>query len=158
MIWDDLELVLLGFAVVMTVLLALWAITAGVGRIFIGHARAAQARKEKAAQAAQVPPTQGAAAPGSVAGVAAVSGVPPHHLAAIAAAVAAVMPGRHRVVQVDVPAHHMPAWLNEGRFEHMSSHGGRASAGWVQSGPHHVNHPILQSPPPAGGKTDERPS
>lgn len=162
MIWEDLELVILGFTVVMVVLISLWGVTALVGRIFIGQAKMEQARKEKAAQAAQVPQTQSAVAPGTAAGVAGVSGVPPRHLAAIAAAVGAVMPGRYRVVQVSVPPHANPAWINEGRFEHMSSHGGRASAGWFQPGPPHVDHPIHQSNPlagaEAGGTSDKRPS
>lgn len=140
MIWEELELVGLGFGVVLLVLMALWGTTAAVGQIFISRARAEAAAKEQAAQAAQVPPTRPADAPGP-------QGIPAHHIAAIGAAVATVMPGRYRVVRVDIPPHHMPAWINEGRFEHMSSHGGRASAGWTEVGPPHTQHPIHASNP-----------
>ena len=140
MIWEELELVALGFTVVVMVLIALWGTTAAVGQVFIRNARAEAAAKERAAQAAQVPQTRPAGASGPETATA--SGIPPHHLAAIGAAVAAMSGGRYRVVNVDIPPHAMPAWINEGRFEHMSSHGGRAGAGWMQAGPPHVDHPI----------------
>ncbi|WP_404381081.1 OadG family transporter subunit [Caenispirillum salinarum] len=146
MIWEELELVGLGFGVVVMVLIALWGTTAAVGQVFIRNARAEAAAKERAAQAAQVPQTRPAGAPADSA-AAAPEGIPPHHLAAIGAAVAAVMPGRYRLVRVTIPPHTMPAWVNEGRFEHMSSHGGRANAGWAQAGPPHVDHPIHESNP-----------
>lgn len=159
MIWEELELVGLGFTVVLLVLASLWAITAGVGRVFIGQARLEQARKERAAQAAQVPQASPATAPGTSAeAVAGAAEVPAHHLAAIAGAIAAVMPGRYRIIQVEMPVHTMPAWVNEGRFEHMSSHGGRASAGWFMPGPPHVDHAIHESNPLPGSAraTDKR--
>lgn len=145
MIWEELELVGLGFAVVLMVLIALWGVTAAVGQVFIRNARAEAAAKERAAQAAQVPQTRPAGTSGP--GTTTASGIPPHHLAAISAAVAALEGGRYRVVSVDIPPHAMPAWINEGRFEHMSSHGGRATAGWVQAGPPHVDHPIHDTNP-----------
>ncbi|GAA0584885.1 hypothetical protein, partial [Caenispirillum bisanense] len=74
-----------------------------------------------------------------------------HHLAAFAAAVTAVVPGRHRIIDVVMPPHRMPAWINEGRYEHMSSHGGRAAAGWQHPGPPHVAHPIHQANPLSTG-------
>lgn len=146
---DELELVGLGFLVVMVVLTALWGITAATGRIFIGQERAAKAAAERRAAAAQAP--QATPAVAAMQAQAATQGVPPHHLAAIAAAVAAVMPGRHRIVDVVMPPHTMPAWVNEGRYEHMSSHGGRASAGWHVPGPPHVDHPIHQANPLGNG-------
>lgn len=158
MILEELELVGLGFAVVLIVLTALWGITAFTGRIFIARDQAVRAAAERrtAAAAAQVPQAAPARAPGSAAAVAAVSGAPPHHLAAIAAAVAAVMPGRHRIIDVTVPPHTMPAWINEGRYEHMSSHGGRASAGWQLPGPPHVDHPIHQANPLGNGSAQSQ--
>ncbi|SOD92171.1 OadG family transporter subunit [Caenispirillum bisanense] len=151
MIAEELELVGLGFAVVLIVLTALWGITAAIGRIVVGReeaARAAAARRAEAARA-QAPQTVPAAA--MAAGSAAPAGVPPHHLAAIAAAVAVLVPGRHRIIDVVMPPHTAPAWINEGRYEHMSSHGGRASAGWTIPGPPHVDHPIHQANPLANG-------
>lgn len=150
MIAEELELVGLGFAVVLIVLTALWGITAAIGRIIVGREKAIQAAAARRAEAAraQAPQTVPAAAAASAAGQ---GGVPPHHLAAIAAAVAAMVPGRHRIIDVVMPPHTAPAWINEGRYEHMSSHGGRASAGWTIPGPPHVDHPIHQANPLANG-------
>lgn len=106
---DNLELIGTGFAVVMAVLAALWAISAGVGAVFIRAARA-QAR----AQAPVAPAVAAGPAPGGA--------IPPHHLAAIAAAVAHVMGPGARVTHVAAPAHKVSNWPLEGRIETFTAH------------------------------------
>jgi len=97
---DDLELIGTGFVAVLAVLALIWGTCALVGAYFI---RAAA--RETAAQAA--PP---APAPMGT------EGVPPHHLAAIAAAVTAVMGPGFRVNRVLAPAHQTDNWPLEGRI------------------------------------------
>ncbi|MCA1940633.1 MAG: OadG family protein, partial [Caenispirillum bisanense] len=53
MIAEELELVGLGFAVVMMVLTALWGITAAIGRIIVGREKAMQAAVARRAEAAR---------------------------------------------------------------------------------------------------------
>ena len=143
MILEDLEIVFLGFAVVLIVLTALWGVTALISRVIVSREAAARAAAEHKAARAQGPATAPA--------VTVPAGIPPHHLAVIAAAVAAAVPGRHRILDVVMPPHRMPAWINEGRYEHMSSHGGRAAAGWQHPGPPHVDHPIHRANPLSTG-------
>ncbi|AOZ70077.1 hypothetical protein LPB142_12745 [Rhodobacter xanthinilyticus] len=107
---DNLELIGTGFGVVMAVLAALWAISAGVGALF---QRAA--RPPAPAPAAPVAPVAApVAAPGGA--------IPPHHLAAIAAAVAHLIGPGARVTHVAAPAHKVSNWPLEGRIETFTAH------------------------------------
>ena len=98
---QHLLFILSGLAVVMGVLTLLWGVMALVGRAFI----------------APVPAPAPAPAPEAVP-----AGVPPHHLAAIAAAVAVLTDGRGRVVRVTAPPHRSTAWAQHGRAELFASH------------------------------------
>jgi len=100
---DNLELIGTGFTVVILVLAALWGMSALVGRAFI---RAGAAAKPAAAAPAPV------VAPG----------VPPHHLVAIAAAVAETLGAGVRITRVAAPAHKVEGWPIEGRIETFTAH------------------------------------
>lgn len=109
---DNLELIGTGFAAVMVVLAALWGASALV-------AMAVRAIEERQ----RVPPAPAQAAAQSAAAPALVApGVPPHHLAAIAAAVAHSLGAKYRVTNVLAPAHHINEWPLEGRFETFTAH------------------------------------
>lgn len=114
---ENLELIGTGFAVVMTVLAAIWAACVLVGRAFV-TAEAARAAKETAKAPAPAPVDE-ATAPG----------IPPHHLAVIAAAVAHTFGSGYRVTRVTAPAHAVPGWPMEGRMEIFSAHHTRTSWG-----------------------------
>lgn len=105
------ELILLGtgFAIVMLVLTALWGICGLAGSYFVRRdaARAAKEASAPAAAAASTPMPQVAA------------GMPPAHVAAIAAAVASLS-DRYRIVRVLAPAHDARAWAAQGRFEQQA--------------------------------------
>lgn len=101
---DNLELIGTGFTVVILVLAALWAMSALVGRAFI---RAGAAAKPAAA-----------ATPAPVVA----PGVPPHHLVAIAAAVAETLGAGVRITRVAAPAHKVEGWPIEGRIETFTAH------------------------------------
>lgn len=102
----DLEIVAIGCAIVLGALAALWGLTALVGRAAaLGGGR----------------PGDAAAAAAPAAEPATAHGVPPHHLAAIAAAIEATLGGGHRVVGISAPAHRVPAWAaswTSGRTDH----------------------------------------
>ncbi|RLL63670.1 hypothetical protein [Paenirhodobacter hankyongi] len=100
---DNLELIGTGFAVVMLVLAALWGMSALVSLAFI---RAAAAPKPAAPAPAPV------VAPG----------VPPHHLVAIAAAVAETLGAGVRITRVAAPGHKVEGWPMEGRIETFTAH------------------------------------
>ena len=104
---DNLELIGTGFAVVMMALALLWAALAIMARFFVKapstSAPAPAAQKPKPASAS-------------------VSGVPPHHLAAIAAAVADTMGAGYRITRVAAPGHKVNEWPLEGRIATFSSH------------------------------------
>jgi glutaconyl-CoA/methylmalonyl-CoA decarboxylase subunit delta len=102
---ENLELIGTGFAVVMLVLAALWGACALVGSFFTRAETAAVA-------AAGTAPAPEAAAPG----------VPPHHLAAMAAAVAHTLGAGVRVRRVQAPPHKVTDWPLEGRFETFTAH------------------------------------
>lgn len=122
---EDLELIGTGFAVVMLVLAAMWGICAMIGSFFI--------RAEKAAEAAAA--TAAAVVPVAAPMTAAVSqGVPPHHLAAISAAVSHSLGSAYRVTRVAAPAHKVSDWPQEGRIETFSMR--RIRTAW---GPTHPN-------------------
>lgn len=104
---DNLELIGTGFAAVMVVLAALWAASSLVALAVqaVERMRAAPAPTAAAPPAPLVAP-----------------GVPPHHLAAIAAAVATSLGAKYRVTHVRAPAHSINEWPLEGRFETFSAH------------------------------------
>ncbi|MEM8570705.1 MAG: OadG family transporter subunit [Pseudomonadota bacterium] len=123
---ENLELIGTGFAVVMAVLAMIWAACAGIGSVFIRAERIKQARAaEKAAEAAS-------AAIGSPSAIQA--GPPPHHLAAITAAVAATLGAGYRISRVAAPAHKVQDWPLEGRIEAFNSRRVRTGWGPVQTG------------------------
>ena len=124
---DDLELIGTGFTVVMLVLAAMWGACAIIATFFI-RAEAAQAAKAASVAAVAV-----AAVP--VAATAPVAqGVPPHHLAAISAAVAHSLGSGYRITRVAAPAHKVSDWPQEGRIETFSMR--RIRTAW---GPTHPN-------------------
>lgn len=49
------------------------------------------------------------------------AGIPPEHVAAIAAAVSAVLDA-YRIVQIEDQGHHDTRWVAEGRYAHHTSH------------------------------------
>ncbi|HYH18014.1 MAG TPA: OadG family transporter subunit [Azospirillum sp.] len=118
-----------GFAVVMGILALLAGAVALLGRVFTARAPA---------PAALTPVTPAPVAPG----------IPPHHLAAIAAAVAAITDGRGRVVRVVAPPHQAQAWAQHGRTRHFASH--RVRWDWAVPGPPHLD-------PPRTGTTETKP-
>ena len=97
---DDLELIGTGFVAVLAVLALIWGACALVGAYFI----------RAAARVAPAPAPMAAPQP------VAAEGVPPHHLAAIATAVATVMGPGYRVNRVLAPAHQTDNWPLEGRL------------------------------------------
>ena len=118
---DNLEMIGTGFAVVMSALALLWASCSFVGYFFI---RASAKASPAAAPAPKVPPS---------AAVSARAGVPPHHLAAIAAAVADTLGAGYRVTRIAAPHHLVSAWPQEGRIETFSAH--RIRTDWGPSRP-----------------------
>ncbi len=119
-----------GFAVVMSVLASIWGACALIGAVFVRAERAAVAAKAVATPAPAAAPA--AAQPDA-------SGVPPHHLAAIAAAVAHTLGAGYRVTRVSAPAHEIGDWPLEGRFETFTAN--RVRTDWgptrvAQAGPH----------------------
>ncbi|MBL3584380.1 OadG family protein [Rhodovulum sulfidophilum] len=109
---ENLALIGTGFAVVILVLASLWGACALMGWGFTRTAR-----KTTAA----VPETPVA------------PGVPPHHLAAIAAAVAETLGPGHRIRRVAAPAHLVDGWPLEGRIETFAAH--RVRTGWGPTRP-----------------------
>ncbi|PLW75973.1 OadG family transporter subunit [Cohaesibacter celericrescens] len=106
---DNLEMIGTGFAVVMSALALLWASCSIVGFFFI---RASAKAAPAASNSPKVPPA---------AAVSARAGVPPHHLAAIAAAVADTLGTGYRVTRVAAPHHQVSAWPMEGRISSVSA-------------------------------------
>ena len=93
----DLEIVAIGCAIVVGALVVLWVVTALVGRLVaLGGGTSLQA-------AARNEPPAG-------------SGIPLHHLVAIAAAVEATLGAGHRVAAISAPAHRVPAWASSARY------------------------------------------
>lgn len=100
---EHLELILTGVAVVMSVLLLLWAVSAALGFLL----RLRVDPEEKARPKREPPPH---------------AGIPPHHVAAITAAVAAMTPGAFRIVNVRAPALVATTWAEEGRYAQTTGH------------------------------------
>jgi len=103
---DNLELIGTGFTVVMMVLASLWGMSALVGRAFT------RAAAPKPSAAALAPAPAPVVAPG----------VPPHHLVAIAAAVAETLGAGVRITRVAAPGHKVEGWPMEGRIETFTAH------------------------------------
>ncbi len=127
-----LQFVASGFLVVLLALSLLWAVSVLIGRAF--------ARRDAT-------PTQARPAPDAPAG----RPIPAGHVAAIAAAVAALTDGRGRVVTIRAPVPLAGAWTNEGRGDQAASH--RVRWDWAVPGPPHVEHPITKA---TGGSQPER--
>ena len=109
-----------GFLVVLLALALLWLVSALIGRLFATAKLPAPARRTATQPRAP--------------------GIPPAHLAAIAAAVAAMTDGRGRVVTVWAPAHLTGSWASEGRSDQLGSH--RVRWDWAVPGPPHVEHGV----------------
>ena len=109
---ENLELIGTGFSVVMLVLAVIWGACALVGSVFT--------RAAAKAAAAASPSVPSAAASMPSAPIA--PGVPPHHLVAIAAAVAHTLGAGYRVTRVAAPAHKVGDWPMEGRIETFTAH------------------------------------
>jgi len=123
---SGLELLSVGIIVVMAVLALLWAACAAVGiafRMVDAWKKAADANKSAAA----------APVPSVPAAPAASAGIPPHHLAAIAAATAAVMDRPYRIVRVWAPVAPGSDWSNQARLQTFHSH--RRQGDWGHSLP-----------------------
>ena len=105
---DQLALILTGFSIVIGVLSGLWGACALVALGF----------REKGSPAV-APVSPSAPVTASSEGT-----VPPHHLVAIAAAVAAVMSSPYRIVNIDAPPQNADNWKVEGRFNTHRVHWG----------------------------------
>jgi len=113
---DQIELILTGFGIVIGVLAGLWGACVLVALGF---------REKPKAPAPETLAPAAASAPAPAATTSAANdGVPPHHVAAIAAAVAAVMSGPHRIIQIDAPPLRVDNWKVEGRFQTHRVHWG----------------------------------
>lgn len=107
---QDLEIVVTGCVIVMAVLALLWGLTVGIGGVAVlGKRLGGRRRAAGAGGALEAVPALGAA------------GIPPHHLAAIAAAVEAVLGARHRLVGISAPAHRVAGWAASGRHRRPGS-------------------------------------
>nr|WP_321454748.1 OadG family transporter subunit [uncultured Cohaesibacter sp.] len=124
---ENLEIILTGFVVVMLALAILWAACAFIGSFFIRHDKNNSGTGGKT-DAPKVPPR---------AAVSSRAGVPPHHLAAIAAAVAATLGAGYRVTRVAAPPHKVSEWPLEGRIASFSGHNTRN--GWTSITPLNSN-------------------
>lgn len=99
-----LELLLTGITVVMVVLVALWGACVIMGVAF-------RARKPPSTDAGttaeEEPPLEG---------------IPAHHIAVITGAVAKMVPGSFRILNVRAPALIATAWAESNRFAQASTH------------------------------------
>ncbi|MQX36624.1 OadG family transporter subunit [Roseospira navarrensis] len=126
-----LEILTIGIIVVLAVLCMLWASCSIVGygfRTIEVRQQAAEARKRDAAAAAASVATAPASPGPSVS-----SGIPAHHLAAIAAATAATMDRPYRIVQVRAPVVPTNEWSNQARLQTFNSH--RRQGDWGRALP-----------------------
>ncbi len=98
---DHISTLATGLATVLGVLVSLWGACALIGAPF--------ARR-------------GAAGPAPAVSGEPRHGVPPEHVAAVSAAVAAAVDGPHRIVRISAPSHRPPGWSLEGRFESFGAH------------------------------------
>ncbi|ARE39194.1 hypothetical protein RGUI_1053 [Rhodovulum sp. P5] len=114
---ENLELIGTGFAIVMLVLAALWGACELIGLFFARAAKRAARKTAAATQASQ----------------AADDGIPPHHLAAIAAAVAHELGSGYRITHVAAPPHLVDGWPMEGRIETFAAH--RIRTNWGPTRP-----------------------
>lgn len=123
---DSLAFILVGFAVVMIALGMLWGVSALIGRIFVRFTTVSPT---------PTPMMDACLAPARSPGT-----IPPAHIAAITAAVAAITQGKGRVVSVLAPAQVFTSWAQEGRTEQFSSH--RVRWDWAVPGPPHVSNEV----------------
>lgn len=119
---SDLTFILTGFGIVIAVLSFLWLACVLVG--WLHRDTRPQARVETETPGPAQSPIPGA------------------HLAAISAAIAALLPGRHQIVRVYAPGHRTMAWVEEGRFEMSASH--RVRSGWTTPGPTSPSKPAAK--------------
>ncbi len=99
---NNIVFILTGFVVVLLVLSLLWLVCIAIGWLHRGRHQNRRSPTELAGPA-QAP-------------------IPSAHLAAIAAAISAVLPGKYRIVRVFAPGHTSSNWIEEGRFEMSASH------------------------------------
>ncbi|MBT8428724.1 MAG: OadG family protein [Gammaproteobacteria bacterium] len=118
----DFAFIITGFGIVIAVLSFLWLACAFVGWLH------RDARPHPPAETETPGPAQ--------------SPIPGAHLAAISAAIAVLLPGRHRIVRVYAPGHRTMAWIEEGRFEMSTSH--RVRWGWTAPGPSSPSQPTAK--------------
>ncbi len=111
---DNLGLIGTGFAVVMSVLAMIWGACTVIGLYFTRAPK-----PQKPTEASPVPPR---------AAVASRAGVPPHHLAAISAAVADNIGPGNKVTRVAAPTHDVTDWPIEGRKDTFA--GRRIRTAW----------------------------
>ncbi len=115
---EGLTILLIGILVVMAVLTTLWGTCSITGLAFKAVERfKARAQDRRAAEAAQ------ATAPATPAPQTPTPGtMPPHHLAAIATAAAAVFDRPVRILRVQAPPLEASQWTSQGRLETFQSH------------------------------------
>ena len=97
----NLELIGVGIAIVIGVLILLWFASAAIGRVFLVVARVRERRGRIAAAAPDVAERDAVV---------------------VAAAVAAILEAPHRIVSITAPLHFAPAWASEGRYEGSTLH------------------------------------
>ncbi len=111
---EQIGLITTGFAIVIGVLIGLWAICALVALAF-------------KVKPASPNPTETID-----------DEIPAHHVAAITAAIAAVMSGAHQIVKIDAPPHVVPGWGESSMIELSFSH--RTHWDWKIPGPPHIDN------------------
>jgi hypothetical protein len=124
-----LEILMVGILVVLAVLCLLWASCAAVGFGF----RTIEARRKAAEISRQHAAANAASTQTAPAAPAAPAGIPPHHLAVIAAATASVMDRPHRILRVRAPVVPASEWGNQARLQTFNSH--RRQGDWGHSLP-----------------------
>ena len=112
---EHISLIATGFLIVIGVLVGLWGVCALVALGF--------REKPQQTDAKTIPQDDE---------------IPAHHVAAITAAIAAVMPGGHRIVKIDAPPHVIDGWEESNLIQQTFSH--RIRWDWKIPGPPHVDH------------------
>lgn len=134
---EQIVFILAGFSVVLVALSGLWGISTLSGWVITALERKLNA-PAPAASVAPAAPVAAAMVP------VAADGIPPHHVAALTAAIAAMTGGKGRITQIYAPAHRVSAWSQSGRIEHFSSH--RVRSDWAIPGPPHRDQSSQSSP------------
>lgn len=118
LLWQSLLVYALGIAISMLVAVVIWGVD------YLVACGSAQGARPQPARPQLARPQPGfAAGPGAV-GRAPVGALPAHHLAAIAAAVAASTATPHRILHIEESARGR-FWTAEGRMIHQTSHAPR---------------------------------